>query len=285
MDDHGQVRAQRSGDPGLDRKVRPVVVPADHVRDTELEVVDHRRELVGRGAVRAQQCRSGRAQPHGAVLVALGAAGRQRPLGCLRVERTPLALPQRPLVERDLEPREVVRGSPPRRPRPSAKDPCRRSGARSHRLARRRSVGWRQRSARSRGGASRSGSGRSGLECDTRRQASIGTWPGCVGNAVEPGSDRRIRPEIEVPLVRDVRVRVQRDVGERVALADEELAGRRDAAPSRRVPRSRPSSAPARPPRIARAAPEYEIQKRATAMFGSWLYCSKNCHCSTCARS
>ena len=27
------------------------------------------------------------------------------------------------------------------------------------------------------------------------------------------------------------------------------------------------------------------IQKRATAMFGSWLYCSKNCHCSTCARS
>ena len=31
--------------------------------------------------------------------------------------------------------------------------------------------------------------------------------------------------------------------------------------------------------------PEYTSQNRATAIAGSWSYCSKNIHCSTCARS
>ena len=42
----------------------------------------------------------------------------------------------------------------------------------------------------------------------------------------EPGVDRRVARKVEPALVRDVRIRVQGDVCERVAIADEELASR-----------------------------------------------------------
>ena len=43
-------------------------------------------------------------------------------------------------------------------------------------------------------------------------------------DAAEPGAHARVRREVVAALVRDVRVRVQRDVGDRVALGDEEPA-------------------------------------------------------------
>ena len=74
VDHLGQLASQRPGDALLHREVRPVVGAADDVRDPEVEVVGHRGELVRRRPVRAKQCRSVRAQPHGAVLVAPGGA-------------------------------------------------------------------------------------------------------------------------------------------------------------------------------------------------------------------
>ena len=56
--DHLRERpAERGGDPPVHRLVRPMVRAADHVRDPELEIVDHGRELVGRGAVRTDERR------------------------------------------------------------------------------------------------------------------------------------------------------------------------------------------------------------------------------------
>jgi hypothetical protein len=44
------------------------------------------------------------------------------------------------------------------------------------------------------------------------------------GDTVEPRADRRVALKLQAALVRDVRVGVQRDVRDRVPLADEELA-------------------------------------------------------------
>src|SRR5712691_1169328 len=44
------------------------------------------------------------------------------------------------------------------------------------------------------------------------------------GDAVEPRPYRRVPPEVEAALVGDVRVRVEGDVRDRVAVADEELS-------------------------------------------------------------
>ena len=46
------------------------------------------------------------------------------------------------------------------------------------------------------------------------------------GDALQPAAHRRVRPEVEAGLVRHVRVGVERDVGDRVALADEAGARR-----------------------------------------------------------
>src|SRR5271170_503188 len=47
---------------------------------------------------------------------------------------------------------------------------------------------------------------------------------GLRGDPLEPGADRRVGLELEAALLSDVRVRVQRDVGDRVALGDEVAA-------------------------------------------------------------
>ena len=44
---------------------------------------------------------------------------------------------------------------------------------------------------------------------------------GLGGDAVEPGTDRRIRIELEATLRRNVRVAVERDVRERQGVADD----------------------------------------------------------------
>ena len=101
-----QLAADRAGDPAMELEVRPVVGAADDVRDPELEVVDDRRELVGRRPVRPGEGRGPEA--HGALVVALRSARLERPLRRRGVQRPALALPHRPLVERDAEPLEVL---------------------------------------------------------------------------------------------------------------------------------------------------------------------------------
>ena len=93
----------------------------------------------------------------------------------------------------------------------------------------------------------------------------------------------RAAREVEAALAGDVGVGVERDVGDRVAIGRPGRGGRSDAPPSRRERACR------RAWRSASAVSSHrlrqESQKRATATFGSWSYCSKNSHCSTCARS
>ena len=161
VDHLGQLAAERARDPLLHLLVRPVVGAADDVGDAEVEVVDDGRELIGGGAVRARQRRPG--EPDRPVRVA-DRAGFERERRCLGVTLGPLALPDRPLVPADPEPARDRRGSPPRRRGRCAPDRCRRSAGRARHRARRRTRGWRRRSARCRGGATRSGSVRSGRE-------------------------------------------------------------------------------------------------------------------------
>ena len=52
---HRHVPAQRLVDLGLTRGVGEMVVPADDVGDTHVVVVDHDREHIGGGSIRAQQ--------------------------------------------------------------------------------------------------------------------------------------------------------------------------------------------------------------------------------------
>ena len=114
-------------------------------------------------------------------------------------------------------------------------------------------------------------------------QSVIRMWPGSSGDALEPGSDRRVGIELEPGLRRHVGVGVQRDVGDRVALADEERRARPGGSPSPSARRCRRVAWPRR--RLRDGVIPAITQNRATAMFGSWLYCSKNSHWSTCARS
>src|SRR5204862_7597253 len=51
----GRRRAERLGEPPVQLFVRPVVVAAQDVRDPEVDVVDNARQVVGGGAVLAQQ--------------------------------------------------------------------------------------------------------------------------------------------------------------------------------------------------------------------------------------
>ena len=59
MDDLRQLTAERPGDPLLHLLVRPVVRAADDVRDLEIEIVDHGRELVRGRPVRPGEGRPG----------------------------------------------------------------------------------------------------------------------------------------------------------------------------------------------------------------------------------
>ncbi len=238
-----QLAAERARDALLNGKVRAVVVAADDVRDPELEIV-RRRTRAG----------TSRSRPRGASVVPPRAsrtepsssrsapAGLERALGGRGVRRRRARSAAPALRRARRRARRGRRGSPPPRPRPLATDPCRRSAARSappcssakRRLA--TAVSALPRCSEPVGlGAKRT-------RTDTA-YASIGTCPGCAGDPLEPRADRRVRLEVEPALVRDVRVRVERDVRDRVAVADEERRARRGAAPSRRAPRSRPSSA------------------------------------------
>ena len=74
VDHLGQLAADRARDPALRRLVRPVIRAADHVRDAEVEVVGHGRELIGRGPVGAQERHP--VEPERSVGVAGRASGR-----------------------------------------------------------------------------------------------------------------------------------------------------------------------------------------------------------------
>ena len=87
--------AQRLGQLAVQRLVRAVVVPADHVRDPELDVVDDAREVVRRGPVLAQERDPPEPVP-------------SEPLRSRAVDLLAVALPERPLVPADAEPLEVA---------------------------------------------------------------------------------------------------------------------------------------------------------------------------------
>jgi hypothetical protein len=55
----------------------------------------------------------------------------------------------------------------------------------------------------------------SGINCD---------MTGLRCDTIEPGADSRVRFEVEAPLVRDVRVCVERDVRDRIPLSNEKRA-------------------------------------------------------------
>ncbi len=104
----GKHASERSPDALLQLEVRTVIRAAQHVRDREIEIVDHRGELVRRGAVRAQQGGAAAKQPHGALGVALGRLTCDRSRRRLRVELSSLALAQGSLLEGDVEPPQVL---------------------------------------------------------------------------------------------------------------------------------------------------------------------------------
>ena len=105
MDHLGQLAPERPRDPLLHLFVRPVVGAADDVGDPEVEIVDNRCELVGRGAVRPRKRRP--RKPDRAVHVTDRACleSERRRLG---VTLCPFALPDRPLLPGDAEPAEVA---------------------------------------------------------------------------------------------------------------------------------------------------------------------------------
>ena len=76
-----------------------MIVPSDHVRDSELEIVGDRSELVRRGPIRSHESRAPAHQTHGTLVVALGRAGVESALRGRRVEMTSLALAHGAFVE------------------------------------------------------------------------------------------------------------------------------------------------------------------------------------------
>ena len=112
----GRLGAERARQRRMERGVVEMVGAADHVRDPEVDVVHDGGELVRRPAVGAQKRRSPLlAEPHRAVVLALGLAGLEHPRRDLGVALGPLALVHRPLVPGDPEPGRGRRGSPPPR--------------------------------------------------------------------------------------------------------------------------------------------------------------------------
>ena len=94
MDELGRRRAERLEQPPVQRLVRTVVVAAHDVRDPEVDVVHHAREVVGRRAVLA----------HERDAVEALAELRAR----LEVPLAPLALAHRAFVPLEPEPLEVA---------------------------------------------------------------------------------------------------------------------------------------------------------------------------------
>lgn len=95
VDDLRRPRAQRLGEAPVQLLVRPVVVAAHDVGDAELDVVDHAREVIRRGAVGTEQLDA---------VEALDA----EPGGRRAVPVLPLALTDRPFVPADPDPAQVA---------------------------------------------------------------------------------------------------------------------------------------------------------------------------------
>ena len=283
MDHLGQLTADRAGDPALQRLVRTVIRAADDVRDPERRG-RRRRSRAGRSRVpsaRRSVTPSSRSEPSASRVappVALGdAAGR-------RVDVAALALAQRALVPRDPEPAEVVAGSPPRRPAPSASRSVSSIRARAHR----RCSSAKRRFATAVSALPRCSEpvGLGAKRTRTRDASGVDRHVPRLGcDAIEPGPDRRVaargrsRPRRRRACTRRARCRrAGRDADEVRPSAVEVALHRveRAVAPRLRA-RSRRRS--------CSASPEYATRNRTTAIAGSCVYCSKNIHCSTFARS
>ena len=206
---------------------------------SSVEVVDDGGELVRRSSVRTDRGSSRRARaapsrPRRARHSRRRALARRPPHSAHHARSAAAAPPRNGGRAR----RDRLR-SPPPRLRPSERDPCRRSAGSRPLRASPRSGGSRRPSARFRRGATPSGSARSGRE-PACAYASIGTWPGWAATRSSHARIAGYALEVEPALVGHVRVRVQRDVRERVARRRRRTSGRPAPAPSRRARSSRP---------------------------------------------
>src|SRR6476661_4567490 len=111
----------------------------------------------------------------------------------------------------------------------------------------------------------------------------MGMCLGCAATAVQPRTDRRVGLELEAAFLRGVRVAVDGDVGERHPIADEPLAAvevalqRSEHAVAAAVPLVEPVACLLGPARVREPEPcDGDVRLES--------YCSKNIHCSTCAR-
>ena len=116
MEDLGRGHAERGEQSEVEVGVGAVVGAANDVRDAQVDVVGDGGEVVGGGAVGAQQCRpvrgggtgEARRRPHAAVALAGGGACGHEALGRGPVDLSPRRLAHRPLVDADAEPGEVA---------------------------------------------------------------------------------------------------------------------------------------------------------------------------------
>ena len=251
MDHLGQLTAERARDPALQLLVRAMVRAADHVRDAEVEVVGDRRQLVGGRAVRhgaASRRRGGASRPRRAS----APPSRLRTLRPRRRRASPRSLCRTgPSSHVDAEPSEVVEDRRLAALRRSASGSV--SSIRSTSTPPRSSAKRRFATAVS---ALPRWSEPVGLGANRTRiaHASIGT---CPGSAATRSSHARIAgyaAELEAALVRDVRVGVERDVGERRAASPTRYgpAAGEVLSPSRRARGTRLPSCARSPPRSAR---------------------------------
>ena len=105
MDDFREHTPERTCNALLEHFVGTVVGASDDVRDPHLHVVGDRRELVGGGAVRPDQCHA--VQPERAVGVAHRASLALGDVCRSRMDCASFALPHRPPVPRKAEPLEI----------------------------------------------------------------------------------------------------------------------------------------------------------------------------------
>jgi hypothetical protein len=101
MDVLRRLGAERPCDRLVERRARKEVLAADHVADPQVEVVDHRGEVVRRPPVRADERDPGEAERP----LLVGLADRR---ACLAVPLGALALAERPFVPADSEPLELA---------------------------------------------------------------------------------------------------------------------------------------------------------------------------------
>ena len=107
----GRVRAEREGDRPVQRGVRQVILPANDMRDLEVEIVDDGRQVVRDPPVGAYESRPPLFAKAQRARVVVGGSRLEQTLGSRLVEPIALALPYGALFPADSEPLEIAEDS------------------------------------------------------------------------------------------------------------------------------------------------------------------------------